>query len=384
MLRRGTQGLSDKISVANLSPLRQLPEDAGQPDAAPTGAWRGEAVSMEAPDAATLLDNAKEELTFAHSERMEKKKLEARSVEQPDFTRVDQVAEIQVYLDQLPDFDRGEFDRLMSELREGSGDRDEVLRQVGQRFGDPTHADAAMDLAQRALEREGRTELAGAVGAARALHAAEHGPAIRAGLNVSAAAFEAASGDRAAAQALRDGYRETVFSAAGPAGVYRGMVARMGTEGPDGGFQEQLHFLTRALGDDLASGGPSIEPHLLQQLITDLSALRMLDTVHDRCGELADRVRRQSGVRLDVPAVMKALLPLTEEAVSGPSRILALVGQLGLPAARLDTQVLFLREAREVVAMMPPHVFRDSEARFAALRGMQEAMDITIEREDAQ
>ncbi|MEJ0017904.1 MAG: type III secretion system gatekeeper subunit SctW [Acetobacteraceae bacterium] len=268
----------------------------------------------------------------------------------------------------------------VASLADPVASEDDILRMVGERFGDPTHADVAMDGLEKALHLAGRDELADRVTGARARFQAEQGPAIRAGLNVTGAAFEIAAGDKAAAGELRDLYRATVFGKPGPAGLYRGMIGQFGVEG----FTDRLRFLTHAAGDDLAAEGPSVDPARLQELIRDLSTLRVLDTVHERCTELANRLDRQNQVRLAPTDVLQALLPLTEETVNGPSKILAVPEKLDIPASRLDAQITLLREAREVMTIMPVAIYRDMDARAALLRGMQEAMDITIEREEEQ
>jgi type III secretion protein W len=350
---------------------------------APAGSWRGEAVRVEPPDIRSLLDNAKEELGFAHSERMESRSISERKIAHThtDLSqRIQRMNQLQEYLGRLPDFDPRKYAAMLDDVRESGEGMEAIIRKVRERFGEPSHAFAALDLAQRQFREEGRDRRAEQVAAARDRFEAENGPAIRAGLNVSVAAFDVAEGDREAAQGLRDMYRDAAFSSPGPAGLYRGVTARFGTED----FARHIRFLTRAVGDDLGAVGPSADPVRLHELVRDLSTLRVLDTVHERCAQLAERVARQAGVPIAVTDVMQRLLPLTEEAIAGPSKLSVLPAQIGIPAERIEAQILFMREAREVMAMLPPALFRDTDARFALLRGVQEALDMLIEREESQ
>jgi type III secretion protein W len=347
------------------------------------GTWQGETVEVGPRDAASLLADAMEELTFALAEEMEVKEIKERKVEEEEDAFGDRVHEIhgvwKMLEEQLPDLDLEALRELFEELVGTDASEEEIARKVGERFRDPTHADAALDGLEKALRAAGDTALADRVATVRERFRAENGPAIRAGLNVTGAVMEVAAGDRAAAGELRDLYRATVFGVPGPAGLYRGIISQFGIDG----FADRIRFLTRAAGDDLAAAGPSVDPVRLQELIRDLSALRVLDTVHERCGTLAARLERQNGVTVTPTDLLQHLLPLTEETVSGPSKPLGLPERLGLPASPPEAGIMLLREAREVMGMMPVAIYRDMDARAAVLRGMQEAMDIMIEREEA-
>ena len=374
--------MADRMDALSGTALRG--PAGSSPEDAPTarGTWQGEAVLVAPPSVESLLDDAKEELTFAIAEQMEIKDIEDRSVEESGSygERVNEIEGVWKLLDeQLPDLDLDALRALLENfLEQETLSEDDISRMVQERFGDPSHTYAALDTLASELRGHGREEMADRTAAVRDRMLQDNGPAIRAGLNVSATAFEVAAGDRAAAAELRDLYRTTVLAAPGPAGVYRGMIQQFGVDG----FSDHLRFLTRAVGDDLAAAGPSVEPARLQELLEDLSALRVLDTAHDRCAQLARRVNQQGPVTLTPTEVLQNLLPLTEEPINGPAKLLALADRLGIPADRYDTRVALLRESRDVLAALPVAVYRDGDARMTLLRAVQEAMDITIEQEE--
>lgn len=371
--------MSERIDqLGSVAPLRRVPAEEGAIRA--QGAWRGEAVVAAAPDALTMLANAKEELTFAHSERMEKKAIKERVVENRAGAMAERVAQITEIMESMPDLDR-EGLRQFTTLLRGMQARADAFRQAAEeQYPDPSHAYAALAEAEEQFRRDGDGPRAEAAGAARRQLMEEKGPAVRAGLNTGRAAFEAAGGDAAAAQQLRDSYRETVFARPGPAGVYKGIIDRFGVEG----FGPQVKFLTRAVGDELLAAGPSVEPPRLRELLADLSTLRTLDTAHERAEGLGRRLGRLAGVQLGATAMLRQLLPLTEETIAGPQKIRPIPQALGLPASRLDIQILFLREARDLLGSLPAGIYRDNEARFALLGGMQQALDQLIEIEESQ
>jgi type III secretion protein W len=361
---------------------------AGEDVSAPIGNWRGDTVRVESgPNFLSLLDSAKEELTFSHSEKMEEKKIEDRLVEEEGRygERVEDVAGVWKFLGQLPDMDLRALAGLMEELEtleNAEGVRtttpDRVLALVSQHFDDPGHIFAALENAEQRFRTLGHAEFANAIKQAKDQYENEHGPEIRAGLNITVAAFEASDGDREEAQRLRDLYRDTVFNSTGPAAVYGGILNQFGTED----FPGRVKFLMRALGDDLRSAGPSVDPTRLHELTSQLSELHVLETVHERCGQLADRLRRLNGVDLSVTGVMRELMPLSVDVVSGPSKLLALPGRLGIPDSQIEVGIALLRETRDVMALMPPGIYRDLDARSSVLRGIQEALDVLIQREE--
>ena len=376
--------MSDRIDgIANTF---RMPTEHSQQETLqdPQGNWHGESVEVGPRDALSLLQDAKEELTTLMSEEMEVKDIKEREIEEKEFGYADRVNEIEgawkMLEEQLPDLDLNALHDLLEEFM-GAGDlsEDDIRRMVGEKFKDPSHAFAAMQGLEQALRTVGRDEMADRVASVREQFAAEHGPSIRAGLNITKTALEISGGDRVAAGELRDLYRSTVFGKPGPSGLYRGIIDQFGVEG----FADRMRFLTRAVGDDLVAEGPSVDPARLQELIRDLSTLRVLDTVHERCDQLTARLERQNQVKVETTDVMQSLLPLTEETVNGPSKIIAVPEKLGIPETRLDARITLLREARDVMALMPVAIYRDADARGAVLRAMQEAMDITIEQEEA-
>jgi len=329
-----------------------------------------------------MLADAKEEMTFAHSERMEHKSMRDRKVTAPNEAMIERIAKIQEiedWLERLPDLDPEQAQAFLDEARRGGQDSGALLGRARERFGDPSHAFAALDIVEQVLRRE-NPDVASAAGAAREALLEAEGPAIRAGINVSAAAFEAAGQDRTAVAELRELYREVVLGNPVPAAIYRGILQHFGTED----FPDRLRFLTRALGDDLAAAGPSVEPAKLRETLEGLSGLRVLDTAHERCGLLARRVGKLCGITPPVTEVMRVLLPLTEQTSHGPGTVGSIPSQLGIPEGRLDARILMMGEARAVMALLPVGIYRDQDNRFAVLRSLQDAMDTLIEREEAQ
>ncbi|QND62151.1 type III secretion system gatekeeper subunit SctW [Mesorhizobium huakuii] len=369
-------------TVFETAPSRLCPDRmAIEPIPVQVGSWRGEAVRLAGPTHATLLEQAREERTFGFSEAIESKALTERKISEGRIAAsLSAVHDIDAYFERLPYFDHTELPGLLRDIRSDDPALQDILRKVRQRFADPSYAYAALDLAARELRREGLDQLAVRTDGAKAQLMAKQGVAIRAGLNVSVAASEVAAGDQRLAAELRDLYRATVSGDPGPLRLYREILSKFGVEG----FARHVAFLTRALGEDIASAGPSVEPARLWEILSGLSALRVLDTVHECCQKMVERIRRRPDT-IDITAtgVMRQLLPLVENTVPGPSKIIPIPERLGIPPVPLDLQIAVLRECRDLLAMIPVGVYRDLEARKTTLRAVEEAMDIRIEREES-
>jgi type III secretion protein W len=368
--------MSGRVGEAVVQPIQnKLVSDLPQGDE--QGRWGAQTVVAQQPSLASLLDNAKEELTFAHSERAEKKKLEERSVEFDSDERIQKILEIQEMMDQLPDLDPRGVESFSAELRAADGRQ--ALERARERFGDPSHAWAALGQAEQDARAEGRPEVADRIAEARKRLEAEEGPALKAMLNVAKAAKEASGGDPSQASQLRHAYKDAVGEARGPAAVYKRIMNDAGVEG----FQERLRFLTRAAGDDLSAAGPSLEPARLAELIEDLSTLRIVATAHDRAEMAARRIERlMPGGGSGPTQIIEGLLPMLTDGPGAERHATGLPGKLGIPGDRLDVAILATREGREVLAQLPVQVFASDEVRQAALAGLRSAAEQLIMREE--
>src|SRR3954470_10647437 len=98
--------MSDRIESAS-GPAFRPGYSPAEDNSASVGNWRGETVRAESgSDYASLLDSAKEELTFGHSEEMEEKKIEERVVDEGHYgERVDEIEGVWKFLGHLPDLD---------------------------------------------------------------------------------------------------------------------------------------------------------------------------------------------------------------------------------------------------------------------------------------
>ncbi len=374
--------MSDRIDSTAAVPLRPGADPQPRPELERIGNWQGESVQLGTA-LPTLRERARRHLAAAAQSEIQ---VQSRPLHERRFSKnpasghhIHSGARARALLGRMPDFDPNRLVPLIEDLDDVEDPR-KILQKCRKHFADPSLASIALELVEQQLRDGGQHDLAKQTREARDLLEEEEGPAARAGINASLAVYETSDGDRMAAAALRSLYRDAVFAKPGPLGLYRGIIAKGGVED----FTKQVRFLSRAVGDDLAAAGPSVEPARLHELVRDLSSLRVLDTVHERCVVMAARLERSSGLKLGPTEIIGQLLPLIESASADASQFVGLPAKLGMASHPLAGPIRLLNEAREVIALLPPQLFRDLEARFAVFQGLRQALDLLISREEAE
>ena len=257
------------------------------------GNFRGEMVQvMESP--LSMLENAAEELTFGAHERMTRRELGERKVEDKRSRQLEQVERIQDYLENLPDLDQEKVRDLVERLLSRGESSREGLKQALEGFHeDITYQQGALELMDEALRGKDDPKaqaLRQAVQAQMAENNRTMAPAIQAGLNVTETAMLTSS-DSKEVQELRNFYRESVLSHESLSKSWSNIVKRYG----DGDLGGRIKFLLQALGADLASRGPSIAPAELKAILDETHQLATLSTVRERSIAFFERLEQRFG-----------------------------------------------------------------------------------------
>jgi type III secretion protein W len=356
-------------------------EHAPQHQPPASGSYRGEQVVV-AKDLASVLQEAAEELTFVASTRTDRGDISKRKVENKNKGQnIDKVAKISDNMAKLPRFPRHMLGELLTRLRNMPERNPDQMREELKRFHpDITYQHVALEWALETLEEEGNAdpELLRVGRQVVAENLRDHGAVIQAGLNVSGAA-ESYGGDAIeAVQELRDFYRETVLGYDGLKQTFASITEKYG----DQDIGHSLAFLIRAIGDDLAAQGPSVEPARLKQILDDVYQLEALATLRERCATLVSRLDNRFGVKEGVGAdeVMRELLELTGQSWLHGEQFSQIGVRLGMDD--IEGEIYFLRELKEIVRALPLKVHADDESRDRMLTAAQEALDAAIETEE--
>jgi type III secretion protein W len=347
------------------------------------GVRAGEAVVVK--DGHSILDNALEELTFGAAERRNQRDVgDRRLTGGSQAYRVERVQQIEEYLDKLHDVDKLKMRDLAVAVRQRQerGDLDEEgLRQALEEFHpDITYQQAALEYLAAELEDSGdRPEALALVHQVLVENERAFGPEIRAGLNVTPAALERGATPEDV-QGLRDFYREGVVKPDSLKASSATILERAG--GKD--FDKQVSFLIRAMGDELATVGPSVERGHLKTMLDNIYALELLRTLHEQGGEMLGLVDRSHNLntrpRLD--EMIGQFLDKVEGSWLQGQEIAAIGTNIGVRG--LQAEILFLTELGKVARSIPDKAHHDPAKAEQLKDAIQDALNSAIELEEAE
>lgn len=350
----------------------QSNRDAAQAGVQQQGTWRGEVVRVETSESSLLADAA-EELTFAQSESADEKRLSERKIESGRRVDLLVIEDITTYLDAMKDQSGPEeLAGLAKMMQERGGGAAELVRQS---FSDVSQQYLALSYLARHFEGSDPALYEEALDALEEL-VEDHGPAIRAGLNTVDAAAGFGEGDAAKIASFRESYRETVLGRPSLHETFTSVLERFGADD----LPRALHFLVKAVGDDLTARGPSLRGDELRSVLEDVYQLEVLATVLDGCRDLAASMEKNFGVAsLSVKDLMSKLVGLTAERWITSSSITGMAQNFGVNAT--EAKIAFLTQVKTMAREFPLKIFPEIETRDKLLTAIQDALDQAIEEE---
>ena len=331
---------------------------------------------IQVDDGPSVLSAAAEELALYQAEKAEaKRSAERKKTGVPQRQPMGEEA-IAAYLHAAQaDEDLAALAPLAQRMLSGAGD---PLQHARQAFGEATQQFMALQYALQQGEREGAAadQLEALRDALDDLEA-DHGPVIRADINTVGVAAQGARSRQEVAR-FQATYRDVVLGHVSLAGTLQMALERFGLSDFAGG----LARLVQALGQDLASASPSVDPARLQSLAKDLYHLSVASTVLDACQALHARIEARYGALRGLPAqLMQGLVKLSAEKWVSGSRFTTLARDYG--ATGVEVQIHFLSGIQQLMREMPVEVFVDLDQRQTVFAAIQDALDEAIDREDA-
>ena len=336
-----------------------------------------------------LLADAAEELTFGHSEHAETK-LTKRKIAEASRLKTFAAEQAEKYLAQVPDLERqqklDEFTQSILGKKDGggggsSGHSKEDLLEAARGFSDDvSHQFLALEYLQGEAARTDAPEaMLDAIDAAMGELEAREGPAIVAGLNVSATAQEFASPETGDLAPFRGLYRDVVLDYGGINDAY----AKIMEQNPTGNFADSVEFVLKGLGADLGGSQTSLSPVRLKAVLDDMDKLKSLATMFEGCGDLLGRVQRKyddSAQEVQPKALMTELLGAQTKGWQGGAFLADLPDKLHITSG--EPEIYFLQGFKELVRSMPTKVFDgDLAKRERLMQAVQEAVDTAIDNE---
>lgn len=342
-----------------------------------TGSLSGEQVMLRPKDAVSVLEDAREEISMHHSEKVEAKEFSEREIGGTLPSRRMRIEQLEAYREATRRFeDQAELAALVR------------LMQAGTRPGDVARgaSDLAADqfvLLQFALHDARRRGMSADVlerlDETIADLEADAGAEIRAGLNtvqVAASFSPTAQGVRA----FQKAYTDIVLGQESLSKTLDIVLQRL--SGPDGEeFDSGLRSLLNALGADLKASAPSADTVRLQALVQDVYQLEVVGSLLEECRRLSVAMSDRLGLPGMVPlALMQEIVAVINERWVTPQRLRAMAEKF-LARAML-ARIAFHTGTRNVLRRIPVKVFHDLDSRQGLLDAVQVVLDEAVAEEE--
>ena len=257
------------------------------------GNFRGQTV-MET-DATTALADAAEEMTFAASEKVEKK-LSERKAGSKEVLKLNAAQLAEKYVNMTGDKQApNKLLKFFEELKQkGEKATEQDVRDLLKReFSDVSEQYVALAFAEEKLVSEGGNEkLRATVSAVKESLLKEAGPAIRAGLNIANDVLSFSKQGLEQVDKLRELYRFAVLGRPNVSDMYQAIMGRYG----ESRFPQALDFLIQAAGSDLDSHGmgPSMDTVHLETAVNNINYVQQMGNLYRVLADLIDKVTPSS------------------------------------------------------------------------------------------
>ena len=363
------------FSIHSFHPGAQGPTGNASGTGAASGSFMGHAATVVS-NPMSLLADAAEELTFSVDTTDE---FELSEREEEDKALRSQQERVELYKEMMHQAGKSEELNQLANQLQNAKTKSDAMRQVRERFPDPSDAYAALDYALEEMEQKGAsTESLQAVRDARDELLTEEGPAVRAGIQAMLSAQDYAGLDDG--NALRGLYRQAVCDFSSVNEMFDHILNKYGQDK----FDQAVSFLTRTLGSDLSADVPSMEKPHLESVNANLGMLRLLQSAHAQSGRVMDRWQNVHGVTncpFDARGLLGKVLSMRGENFLNAGHFERIATEARPPD--IEREVLFLQELMQMVRSLPSLLFDGHAGHMKVLDAVQDAVDNAIEREDA-
>lgn len=349
---------------------------------ASAGSLGGEQVQDK--DFASVLSDAREELSVAFSDKISEKDISERKLTGLPGARrasIAQVEKINAYLEATKRFrDPKEIAALVEQVRNSAHPEFAASRFGGRPSQRYAFLQLALDAALADQTRgRGRPEeierLQDALADVLALHEDE----IHADLNTAQVAADFAPTAQGF-ETFQQTYTDIVLGKGTLAEALQMVLRRLsGVEGEQ--FGPALKALLMAMGADLSSSRASTDSVRLQALVQDMYHLEVAGSVLENCTQLSQDLAVRFQLTGVVPMqLMQELVAMSGDRWLTPQRLRELAARFGVQL--LLARIAFHSATRNALRKMPVKVFPDGEVRRAMLDTAQQVVDDAVAEEE--
>ena len=370
--------MADITNPANAPPTIGTATQSTGKATSTQGSYRGERVGL-VPDPVALLEDSAEELTFAHSEKVEKK-LAKRKMGKSEL-KTFAMEQAERYLNQVPDLEKSQkladFAKQISQMEASTSPR-QLQEFAKQSYQDASHQFLALSYARDQLQAEGADDeqIANLSKAITQLEE-QHGPEIRAGINISQNAAAAARQGVGKIQGLRDFYRDVVLDYTSVTQAYTKVVKDHSGEK----FMDAVGFLLSGLAAEVGKDSRSLPKSQLKAIMDDIYQLKLLGGMYHQCDALMDKVHDNyhSAQAKDGQALLQEILELKEKGWYSDQLVESIAGKLDIKPT--DAKIYFFNGLKDLIRLIPRKAFEDENKRTELMDSVQQALDTAIDQE---
>lgn len=361
----------------------QTPQAAQSMAQEARGEYRGQQVNVK--DATSLVNDAKEELSFVAAEKVEKKLSQRKADPKSRMdARVEKI--LRMYVQHMEDKEQaGAFTKFADRLRRmaqnhGRLQQEQVRQEAAGAFKDVTDQHLALTVAEEILALDDNMEeLLTSIREAKDGLMAEKGAEVRAGHNVTEEALKFADQGLGDKDELREFYRQSVLGHENIASTFEAIMKEYGADR----FEEALEFLMKGAGNDMQSQGPSVAPEQLRSVVDDLYHVQVLGNIQRNVMTLLEKLAKLFNVPLGSPTeMMEKILMMTNQSYLRTDQMLELA--IIAHANSAEERIYFLTQLKEQLRLLPLKIYKARENRDKLLETNQLALDQVIEQETAE
>ena len=365
----------NQIQQSNVQATAQA--TSGTAAQAARGSYRGQAITQASSPVASLQEAA-EELTFGHSEEVEKK-LHKRKMKGGRSAKTFAMEQAERYLKKVPDIERHKKLSTFAEslLKKGIKDPKDFREGAREFSSDVTHQFIALTHVRNRAKEEGASiEVIAGLNQALVELEKTSGKEVQAGLNVSGVAEEFASEALGETQNLRDFYRNVVLDYDSPLDAYDKIL----TDYSGQTLPQAVDFLLQSLSADLEANNHSISKIQLKQIVDDMYQLKLLNTMHSQCDILIGRMEKQfspESISATAKDLVRDVLIAKDQGWKGGSFFDDVLKKLNINGK--DEGIYFLQGFKDVLRQVPLKVYDgDMLKRDRMMQALQQQLDTLI------
>lgn len=358
--------------------IRSESQSANQSNAQGVLQGRGFTVNTAAGSLILLAQNqtsSLEELTFSIQEQREKD-LGNKKIKDANARIAEQVARIQALIEIAFNVQqRAELKELVNDLLNGN----QTPQYVRERLRDLSDSEADQYLALSEIKhqlgkRAGNEEALGVINGYMKELENSLGNALWASINSIDAAQDASALGLSDPQDLRGFYSDAIGDFSGLAGLWREMVNQYGVSR----VEPAIAFMVSALAADYQSQTRSLEKPQLLTIMSDMSRLKCMATLHEQSSILCARFSQfpESSTR----DLTQGLIALQDEQWPISDHVAGLIAQFDLPF--VEQQIQFTVGIKQIVRGTVLDAFTNLEHKQRTIEAIQSVLDDRIASEE--